>query len=153
MRSKSSDDLRSRWNLCRWLQNISPGISGTAQEFIDGSARGPGVQFAFQPLYNPCQHLNIGIGAVRIGTITVEVFRKAANLMVLLQWKERTRQRQRIKNEKCWRQRHAQPLAGSLNERPIVARAIMRDERQFPNIREECLQGFSGKRCVAHFTV
>src|ERR1700730_16114242 len=148
MRSKSSDYLRSRWNLCRCLQNCSPGISGAAQEFIDGSARGPGVQFALQPLYDACQHFNIGIGAVRIGTITVEVFRKAANLMLLLQRKQRTCQRQRIKYEKCWRQRHAQPFAGSLNKRPIVARAIVRDEWQFPNILESCLQGFSGKKRV-----
>src|SRR5579884_1464922 len=143
MRTKGSDDLRCHWDLCRWLQNSSPGISGTTQEFIDDSPRGPGVQFALQSLYNPRQHLNIGISAMRVWTITVKVFRQAANLMFLLQWKQRTCQRQCIKYEKCWRQRNAEPLAGSRNERPIVARAIMRDKRQISNVLEECLQGFS----------
>src|SRR5438270_10418451 len=106
MRAKSSNDLRSRGNLCRCLQNSSPGISGAAQEFIDSSARETGVQFALQTLDDACQHFNISIGAVRIRTIRVEVFRKAANRMLLLHWKERTCQRQRIKHEKCWWQRH-----------------------------------------------
>src|SRR5438132_5632808 len=82
-RTKSSDDLRCCWGLCRWLQNSSPGVSSTAQEFINGRTRGPGVQFALQSLYNPGQDPNIGIGAVRVGTITVEAFRQAANLVFL----------------------------------------------------------------------
>src|SRR6266699_4218532 len=147
MRTKSSDDLRCCWDLCRWLQNSSPGVSGTPQEFINGRTCGPGVQFALQPLYNPCQHLNIRIGAVRIGTITVEALRQAANPMFLLQRKQRACQRQCIKHEKCWRQRYAQPLAGSLNERPIVARAIMCDQRQISNVLEECPQGFPSGWC------
>jgi len=94
MRTNGSDALRCLWDLCRWLQNISPGITGTAQEFIDCCPRGPDMQFTLQPLYNPRQHLNIGIGAVCIRTITVKVCRQAANLMFLLQWKQRVCQRQ-----------------------------------------------------------
>src|SRR5437660_12871379 len=94
MRAKSSGNLRCCWDLCRWLQNSSPGVSGTAQEFINGRTRGPGVQFALQPLYNPRQHLNIGIAAVRVGTITVEAFRQAANLMFPLPGKQRACQRE-----------------------------------------------------------
>ncbi len=68
-----------------------------------------------------------------------------------LQWQKRTRQRQRIEDEKRGRQRHAQPLAGSPDERPIVARAIMRDKGQISNVREECLQGLPGRWRIAHF--
>ena len=63
---KNTNDLRCCWNLRGWLQNSNPVIPGAPQELIDGRPRGPGMQLPLQPLYNPCQHLNIGIGAVRV---------------------------------------------------------------------------------------
>ena len=93
------------------------------------------VQFALQALHDPRQHLHIGIGAVRVGSRRSESFWQVSpTLCSFSQREQRTSQWQRIQHQKAWWQLQAKPLAGGLNERPIIARAIMRDQRQIADV-------------------